>query len=272
MKDNIKRKDLKSNFLKTTILRLDYDYLFEEDIEQIVKKLNTFLIQKDYKMNSKTLNEVTIGFDMLKFNSDDIPININKKSQEQVSSFINKDGNIIIDITRNFSTMTINYQYNKSFDDIIVVFNEIIKQVKDVRENISLNRIGLRKNNIYFMEDIEVINKYFEESLFDFNNAFKKKDTLIRQQAEKYKKSKYLVNQNSEIQIGKYRDSQTKEEKNIYRILLDIDVYDERLDDNEIDLNEMNLIVFEIYKANLKEYFLEMLKKENFESEEIFKL
>ena len=54
LKDNIKREDLKSNFLKTTVLRLDYDYLFEEDVEQIIKQLNTFLIKKSYKMYAKT--------------------------------------------------------------------------------------------------------------------------------------------------------------------------------------------------------------------------
>ena len=272
MKDNIKREDLKSNFLKTTVLRLDYDYLFEEDIEQIIKQLNTFLIKKGYKMNSKTLSEIRIGFNIQSFNNAEDPVNINKKAKEQVSSFINKDGNIILDITRNFSTMTINYKYNKPFEEIIEVFNEVINQVKVVRENISLNRIGLRKYNMYFMENLDLINNYFEESLFGFNDAFKKKDTLIKQQAEKYKKDKYFVNQKSEIQVGTYRDSKTKEEKDIYRILLDIDLYDEKLNDNDIDLNKMNLFVFEIYKSNLKEQFLNELQKENFESKEIFKL
>lgn len=37
-KEKIKRKELKSNFLRQMIIRVDYDYLFDEDIENIVKK------------------------------------------------------------------------------------------------------------------------------------------------------------------------------------------------------------------------------------------
>ena len=272
MKDNIKREDLKSNFLKTTVLRLDYDYLFEEDVEQIIKQLNTFLIKKGYKMNSKTLSETKIGFNMQKNNNDEDYVNINKKAKEQASSFINKDKNIILDITRNFSTMSINYKYNKPFEDIVEVFNEVIKQVKKVREKISLNRIGLKKTNMYFLTNIDNINKYFEEKLFSFNNLILNRDVIIKQQLESFFYDNFKVIQNSEIQIGTYINKDKQTEEQIYRILLDIDIYDDKLDDNEIDLNRMNLDVFEIYKSNLKIDFLEELKKEEYKNEELFKL
>ena len=66
-KEKIKRKELKSNFLRQMIIRVDYDYLFDEDIENIVKKRYKELIESGYKMNSKTLAEYNIN------------VNINKK-------------------------------------------------------------------------------------------------------------------------------------------------------------------------------------------------
>lgn len=60
-KEKIKRKELKSNFLRQMIIRVDYDYLFDEDIENIVKKRYKELIESGYKMNSKTLAEYNIN-------------------------------------------------------------------------------------------------------------------------------------------------------------------------------------------------------------------
>ena len=272
MKENIKREDLKSNFLKNTIIRLDYDYLFEENIEQIVKNLNEFLIKKNYRMNSRTLNQFSVGFDMKKLDEDESPVDFNKKPREEFASFINKDGNIIVDITRNFATMTVNYKENKKFEDIIEIFNEVKKQVENVREGIGLNRIGIRKTNIYYLRNIENINRYFEERLFSFNTLISNKDVIIKQQLESYSIDGFKVNQNSEVQIGTYTEKEKPEKEKVYRIVLDIDIYDDVLENNKIDLYGMNSIVFEIYKSNLKEEFLEQLKEENYENKELFKL
>ena len=272
MKDNIKREDLKSNFLKTTILRLDYDYLFEEDIEQIVKNLNSFLIKKNYRMNSRTLAQFSIGFDMKKLNKDESPLDYNKNSKEEFASFINKENNGVVDITRNFATMTINYTENKKFEEIIEVFDEVKKQIANVREGIALSRIGIRKTNMYFLKNIQNLNKYFEETLFSFNNLISNNDLIIKQQLESFSYDNFKVNQNSEIQIGTYVDKEKQNEEKIYRILLDIDIYDDILENNEISLERMNSDIFEIYKSNLKEKFLEQLKKENYKNEELFKL
>lgn len=272
MKDNIKREDLKSNFLKNTVIRLDYDYLFEEDIELVVKNLNPFLIKKDYKMNSKTLNEIQIGFQMNKLDSNENPVDFNRKVKEEFSSYIHKDRNIVIDITRNYATMTVKYKENKNFEEIIDVFEEIKNQISQSREGIGLNRIGIRKTNIYFLKNINNINKYFEEKLFSFNSLIPNENVIIKKQIERFKYDNYNVNQNSEIQLGEYNNEENNNEENIYRIIFDIDIYDETIQNNKIDLGRMNDGIFKIYKSNLKEEFLDNLKEKNYENEELFKL
>lgn len=272
MKKDIKRKDLKSNFLKQTILRLDYDYLFEEDIEKIRKELNYFLISREYRMNSKTLSQFNVNFDIEKMNNYQNGVDVNIKSKEEYASFINNKGNIVIDITRNFATMTVDYEKNIEFENIIEVFSEVKKIVQAVREKIALNRIGIRKINMYFLENIENINKYFEEKLFSFNDLIKNEDIILKKQLDTYKYDRYKVNQNSEIQTGIVTNKQTKEEKQVYRITLDIDVYDDVMENNDVNLEKMNLIIFDIYKSNLKEKFLEELKNENYQNKELYKL
>ena len=80
-KEKIKRKELKSNFLRQMIIRVDYDYLFDEDIENIVKKRYKELIESGYKMNSKTLAEYNIN------------VNINNLTEEENNSVSMKNNN-----------------------------------------------------------------------------------------------------------------------------------------------------------------------------------
>ena len=64
----------------------------------------------------------------------------------------------------------------------------------------------------------------------------------------------------------------TMQEEERYRIILDLDIYDDQIQENEIDIEKMNANLFELYKANLKEEFLNNLKSENYENEEILKV
>lgn len=45
MKESIKRNDLKTNFLKQSIIRIDYDYLFEGNLEKILEEMHHIIVQ-----------------------------------------------------------------------------------------------------------------------------------------------------------------------------------------------------------------------------------
>ena len=47
-KKAIARESLKSNFLRQTIIRLDYDMLFDKDIKEYVENIYPYLIDKNY--------------------------------------------------------------------------------------------------------------------------------------------------------------------------------------------------------------------------------
>lgn len=268
-KNKIERKELKSNFLKKSILRLDYDYLFEENMEEIIKNLNPYLNNEGFRMKAKTMAELSTNINGDKLIQEE-QIIFNKTKQEKFPSYISEDQNVILDISRNFTTITVNYKENKPFEEIMEIFNRIISEIRKVREGLNLNRIGIRKINLYLLKNIENINNYFEESIFSFNSQDLKK-VLLKQQLEVFNYNSYKVNLRSEINQGVITENENKESI-AYRVSLDIDVYDDVLEKNQIDLKTMNQDLFEIYKSNLKVEFLEDLKKENYKNEELIKL
>ena len=269
-KEDIKREDLKSNFLKQSILRVDYDYLFDENLETIIKNLNLYLNKEKFRMISKTMAEFEFNVDINKLIQEE-QIGINKGKKEKFPSFINEDRNIIIDISRNFTTITVEYKEKKPFEEIIEIFNKIICEIKKVREGINLNRIGIRKINLYLLKNIENINKYFEENTFNFNKQINLNKIFIKKQLETFEYNNYKVNLNSELNKGIITENNKDSEA--YRIMIDIDVYnDDTLDGNEIDLQTMNQSLFEIYKSSLKSEFLEKLKENNYKNEELIKI
>lgn len=272
-KNNIKRTDLKSDFLKQMIIRIDYDYLFKEDIESIVKNCYDYLIDNDYKMNSKTLAEFNINVDIENLTSEDNGgINMKDNNKEVFSSFVKKENNIVIDITKNFTTMTVNYNNFVRFNQLIEDFSKITGEIKKVRKGIEIKRVGIRKFNFYILKDISKINEYFEQNLFDFNKMVEdKNDFIVKQTIESFKFENYKVNELGNITKG-ILTNENKEKSKVYQVVLDIDVYDDEIENNDIHLEKMNEVLFNVYKSALNINFLEKLKKENYEDEVIMKI
>ena len=269
-KEKIKRKELKSNFLRQMIIRVDYDYLFDEDIENIVKKRYKELIESGYKMNSKTLAEYNINVNINNITEEENnSVSMKNNNKEEYSSF--KKENIVIDITRNFATITDEYKKFESFEAIVSDFSKIIEEIRNVREGLEIKRIGIRKINSYLFKDINRINDYFEPTLFSFNELEKnEKSLMVKQTIESFKYKDYKINELGNISKGIITNP-NGEKFDAYQVVLDIDVYNDKDINEKINLEEMNNIVFEVYKSALNINFLENLKKENYEDEVIIK-
>ena len=262
-KEKIKRKELKSNFLRQMIIRVDYDYLFDEDIENIVKKRYKELIESGYKMNSKTLAEYNINVNINNLTEkENNSVSMKNNNKEEYSSF--KKENIVIDITRNFATITAEYKKFESFEAIVSDFSKIIEEIRNVREGLEIKRIGIRKINSYLFKDINRINDYFEPTLFSFNELEKnEKSLMVKQTIESFKYKDYKINELGNISKGIITNP-NGEKFDAYQVVLDIDVYNDKDIKEKINLEEMNNVVFEVYKSALNINFLENLKKENY--------
>ena len=65
---------------------------------------------------------------------------------------------------------------------------------------------------------------------------------------------------------------ENKKENDAYQIMLDIDIYNDKMKENSADIINMNNIIFEIYKDSLKYEFLNNLKTENYKDKEILNI
>ena len=273
-KQDITREKLKSNFLKQAIIRLDYDYLFEEQLEGVIKKLYDSFMKKSYRMNSGTLEGLNINVNMEQLmKNEDAGIDFKRKESEPFSSFKNKEENIQIDITKRYSTITVLYENNKkfkNFEKIIEKYNEISNAILNIREGLSFQRIGIKKTNFYILTNLNNINTYFEESLFKLNNM---NETLEnKKQEEIFYSGKYTIKQDSEITKVNLINKSNGKEIPAYKIVINIDTYNDKVEPKNIELENLNNTLFNVYKENLKEDFLNDLLKENYKNEELIYL
>lgn len=251
MKENIKRNDLKTNFLKQSIIRIDYDYLFEGNLEKIVEKMYPILNKNGYKMDSNLEERESL--------------------KEEFSSFTNIQKDIKIDITRKFTVFTINYHQYENFEKINEIFDKLIDILKNIRKGFSINRVGERKKNYYILKDITKINDYFEEKIISLNELIKKDNLVLKDNMECFMYQQYKVNQKITVSNGVLINEKNEQEE-VYQITLDIDIYNDNIEENQINLLEINECIFNIYISALKEEFLLNLKEKEYEDGVIFKI
>ena len=270
-KSEIKREDLKSNFLRQTIIRLDYDILFDENIKIYTEKMYPYLIEKGYKMISNTMSNFELNINM--DDSNNTVSNQLNRNDEKYTSFKNKEGNIIIDITKQYTTITVEYLKYEKFDEFSEIFKQIAGELKDIRIGFSFNRIGLRKINVIFFKGLDKINNYLETMIFNYSKQINDNKTklLIKNSVETFRVDEYKVNRNTSVSNGIFTD-ENKKEQEAYQVMLDIDIYDDEMKENILNIDKMNNVLFEIYKDSLKDEFLNKMRSENFEDKEILKI
>lgn len=275
-KKEIKRENLKNNFLKQAIIRLDYDMLFEKDMERFIESIYPDLIKEKYKMNKNTLSNINVNFN-LDINDTNNINNISNEysaNTEEYTAFQNSEGNVFISIEKEALIMTNIYSKFEQFEELSKIFNTMIENLKDIREGFSFNRIGIRKTNVLAIKNISKINNYLEESTFCFTqklNDNKKTDFIIKDSMESFIVDSYKVNKGTNVAKGTMTD-ENKEESNVYQIILDIDIYNDQIIENNIKLEQMNNRLFEVYKDCLKIEFLNNMQKDNYIDEEILKI
>ena len=148
-----------------------------------------------------------------------------------------------------------------------------MQTLANIRKGFSFNRIGLRKVNVFFIKNIEKVNNYLEENTFPFTNYINnnKINFSIKNIVETFEIQNYKVNKNVTVSKGVFID-EGKKENDAYQIMLDIDIYNDKMKENSADIINMNNLIFEIYKDSLKYEFLNNLQTENYKDEEILNI
>ena len=147
-KDNITREMLKNNFLRQTILRIDYDYLFPDSLTSLASQIDEELKKDNYTVENKSKSEVDLFINIDNMNQDEIikSLSNTKIEKEDIYFFTNQNKNIFIEIGKEYSSITVNHNEYINFNVIKSIMDLIISKVILVKNNIQVKRVGLRKS------------------------------------------------------------------------------------------------------------------------------
>lgn len=276
----IDKKSLKHSILKQVILRIDYSNIMDNDIENIISSE----LREVYFSNgfAKFWNEYENSIDLNlpeKGNANAIP-SLDNFEKLNLWCFYGENDEIKKKIKLSkkyfYLSITVKTKYN-SFLDYIEIVSKTICKIKEKVSMLNIGRISMRKINACFIEDLNIVEKYFNKNVFDIKNE------II---AEDYTKFSALNNvillKNKGINVNYIRSLQkgtnANKTKDMYQIVLDLDSY---INDREKLLNiknqndivevikDINEELFDVFIRGLTEYFVTELQKDKMDDEYI---
>lgn len=262
-KEDILASDISSNILDNVVLRLDYSGIL--DIDNYVKRVNTYLVEKDYVMIEDTLNEneakITNENEVPTVNEAIIQKSIDK---EVVYRFTKSDGEASISISRFFIYLDLSYgMVTHKLKKKLETFEWLIEELEKEYKYIIFQRLGLRKINSVVIKP-EKFSWCFETGIYgcipialrDSNQL----DSVRCFWNNNFNWDDSRVNVTQFIADSIVENVKTQEKIDAYQVVLDIECYlrEKNLVDFNIEntVDEMNKKIFEIFKVSLTQGFL----------------
>lgn len=257
----ISRECLHHNFLKSIILRLDFQGVLDLEMEKLLLEIKSYLKSKGFtRYEEKLANQIKIAVSDFGIETDLGSSNIRRP--QKVYSFSNETKGYGLDISSGFVCLNINSVKYIPFEEYSEYLTSIAAIYKKSIDFFTVKRFGIRKINECLFERKEDINEYFSGLYFSYFNYFEEVNTLLSNRHNSFSKGKYRINLDCNIQQGKSNS------KTLYKVLFDIDAYL----DNSVSIEEtiysaeelriMNDLMFEIYIDALTQNFLDKLKSE----------
>ena len=270
MNVNITRGMLKYNFLKEIVLRLDFQRVFDSELEPIIIKTKAFLSQAGFnRFEEKDLNEVNFELNIKEnrvMTNNDPSVNKSK-----VYLFIDETKGYTIELSNSSMSINVKSKVYRNFDEYGKYFEELIKLLNSESNIFTAKRIGLRKKNICFLSEKDKIMEYFSDYYFRDSELLKDKTKLMSEKTQLFLINDFFA------RISCAENNGIINNKEVYQIIIDIDFYlnqQEKLEQLLPDqvhekLIEMNNNIFKFYMDTLSDKFKQLLisnDEEDFES------
>lgn len=268
-KQSLARSDLKHNFLKTIIIRFDFNGISEVELDSTITDIKPLLYSKGYdRLSIELATEMDFQLgDPERAEMEGLPIQGVRR--QRVYVFKNQIEGIQLKISPVFAFIFIEKTRYIDFKDYSKTLVDVVRIIRDKIPFFNTDRFGLRKINQCIFTDPNIINDYFEPEFFklfkfsigDSSKLTSSKDCFIH--------NDYNVNSIRTIIHGEW------EEKEAYQVVLDSDVYLLETDivneliDTPDKMNPMNELLFDLYKAVLTDDFIRKLQGETFSDTEI---
>lgn len=269
MKSDIKRKDLKNNFLKNIIVRFDYTGIAEVELDRIIAKVKSIFKADGYnKLKEEYLTEMDFQLqDPESIEMDALPIKEIRKKRAYV--FVNDEKGIECKLSTQFAFVSIQSQKYISFVEYSGTLLRVINILREEVEFLNCVRFGIRKVNQCIMKDIYSLNKYFDTKFFKMYGLDKRHVPKLFESKDCFVDGKYNINLIRMVVMGEYDDEAA------CQVILDSELYITKMKDiNELfngntEITAMNEKLFELYKEALTEAFIEELGKEDYSDSNI---
>ena len=213
-KDQIERKQLKKNMMKNIIFRIDYQGIIDsEDIIKCFKEQFKGLFK-----NFQTTFHNKVDFDLNNIEdiSDTLSIPVKEIQKQEIYRFTNntfgKD-QLILDISKYFTTFTVNCQEYEGIDEYLHFFSSFIDFLFDNSDFLKIKRIGLRKigGKIYFAH--KDIYEDFEQKYFNFDFTDTTYNSIRNRYVDvlNFDDTSPIINYVRSFETGIYQNNETKE-------------------------------------------------------------
>lgn len=250
-----------NNTLNNIIVRVDFLTL---EVEKIVEKFSGLLGDK-YVYNK--VDSYDINFDISDpkklITQDFIKQKVNLNNNFEFKSV---DDDLRFVINQNFLLYERkNFAKYKGSQEDTELYLKLLEILFDFQPKIQ--RLGVRKSNMLFIEqNIQKLKQILDNSFIkSLDDNINQKFNLIYTPMKENQKDGY--NLNIQLDYGKLKIN--NENKDVYRVVIDIDSYIrdveiiDEYDKIKNKINELKINDFEIYKSQMSENFLDVIVKSN---------
>ncbi len=258
----VDRSEFHHNFLKSVIVRLDFQGVLESEMEKILVYVKPFAKKQGFsKYVEKSANQIDIS--VTDKGIQESIETTNRVRRQKVYSFIDENRGFVLDVATSFICLTINTTHYIPFDEYCGIVPFVSNVYKENIDFFTVSRFGIRKINECLIEDKTQIQKYFNPTLFTYYDLPEGLNTIQSNHINIFTRGVYHINLLTNIAQGQ------SEGKTLYSVRLDIDAYLNNTEEiiNLIEKQEdqanINDLIFEIYVSSLSDELIALLTSDD---------
>ena len=251
--DGTIRTQLKRNFLKEIIMRLDYQGVLQSELDNVVLGVKAYLKAQSFnRYTQKVNNQALLGDTTVK-----------EASSQIVHSFSSDNKGFSLEFSPTCMILTVRPTGYVRFEVYSSIFCYLAKTLSERIDFFSTKRFGLRKINFCFFKNISTIEEYFKPEYYSISEPVYIFGIGGIRRHSQLTDGKRVLNLNHFIEQGEL------DNEAYYKVTLDSDIYSTDEDtirsllENEETMISANNVLFKAYYNALTEHFVALLSNED---------
>ena len=253
MNRKLERNQLKKNFLKEIIMRLDFQGVLQTEMEKVLLRVKPYLKEKAFnRYNEKVNNQAVIE-----------GISIKDATSQIVYSFMDENSGYTLDLSATSIVLSVKTVGYSPFENYSEIFSYVASVYKDEIDFFTVVRFGFRKINFCFVKELDQIGNYFESKYYGVEEPITEFDIATVNRTSRLSDGKKNINLRYIIEQGEI-------DCDLYfKVTLDSDIYstdEETIIRAMADKNELSAInetLFRIYCGVISDQLMAILLSED---------